>query len=322
MYSSINRYPTNSLPANTAGAGSEQRRAVLAPLDVHQNVVLIGGSNAFKPQDFEIRDDLWSDDDENDTRTMVVAADFLEEEEATPTALLGLGNRFFNGAGVAQYDEMAVRMYKMAASGGKRKGDEQQTGVPEAIFGVARSYYYGLGVEPNHTRALHLFERAGELGLVEGLYNAAVMHGAGDGCVRDRARAAGLFVRAADMGDVNAMWRAAKALSGEDGVARNEEAFSMYIRAAEAGHVDAMFCLGQHYVKEGHFAAKEDEESEWKIDQDLDKALHWFASAAEQGDEDSLLVAQILTNHREAVEASSLTDVTADVVIKHMMGGN
>lgn len=169
-----------------------------------------------------------------------------------------------------------------------------------------------LVLEDDPVRALGLFEKAGEMGSITGMRNAAVMHrtGAGipidmgkavewlskasetdvpsmaalahilrtgEGVPADKPRAAELYRRAAGMGDADSQYDLAMMLDSGDGIpVDRDEAERWFREAAEGGDNDARLCLGGILYERGDYAGAEGMFSDAALDNDV-KAMYNLA---------------------------------------------
>lgn len=169
-----------------------------------------------------------------------------------------------------------------------------------------------LVLEDDPVRALGLFEKAGKMGSITGMRNAAVMHrtGAGipmdagkavewlskasetdipsmaalahilrtgEGVPADKPLAAELYRRAAGMGDTDSQYDLAMMLDSGDGVpVDREEAERWFREAAGGGDNDARLCLGGILYERGDYAGAEGVFSDAALDGDV-KAMYNLA---------------------------------------------
>ena len=77
---------------------------------------------------------------------------------------------------------------------------DEYKGLAEAQCNLGHMYYNGLGVSPDHAKAVELFTLAADQGLAEAQCNLGYMYQNGQGVEEDHAEAIRLFKLAADQG--------------------------------------------------------------------------------------------------------------------------
>ncbi len=178
-----------------------------------------------------------------------------------------------------------------------------EAGEPKAMCNLGN-----LVIDRDPEEALELFERAGELGNVSGMRNAATVLRAGAGVPADMARAVMWLERAAET-DVTSMAVLAHILRNGEGVpADKPRAAGYYRRAAEAGDADSQYDLAM-MLDAGDGIPADKAESE-----------RWFRASAAQGDNDArLCLGGILYERSEFAEAEEVfTDAAMDGDVKAM----
>ena len=152
----------------------------------------------------------------------------------------------------------------------KAKG---KAGDAEAIFELAKKYYYGDGVPEDKVKAVKLYQKAAELGNAKAQNNLSVCFYNGVGLPEDKSEAVKWWTKAAEQGDVDAQFYLGLCYMKGDGISQDKiEAVKWWTKAAEQGDADAQRNLG-HCYENGEGVAK-----------DIDEAVKWYRKAAEQGD--------------------------------------
>ncbi len=173
-----------------------------------------------------------------------------------------LGTMYFNGRGVPQDDEEAVRWYRRAA----------EQGLAHAQNWLGTMYFNGRGVPQDDEEAVRWFRRAAEQGLAHAQNDLGAMYFNGRGVPQDDEEAVRWFRRAAEQGLAHAQnWLGTMYFNGRGVPQDDEEAVRWYRRAAEQGFAHAQNDLGAMYFN-GRGVPQDDEE-----------AVRWFRRAAEQG---------------------------------------
>lgn len=157
--------------------------------------------------------------------------------------------------------------------------------------------------EKDYAKALPLFEKAAEQGLINAQFLYGAMHYNGEGTETDYAKALIWFEKAAEHGDANAAFRCGKIYCSDESIKTDyKKALMWFERAAEQGHAEAQYNCGMMYYNGTGTEVN-------KI-----KALLWYRKAAEQEDADiqlkinsELMVMQII----EALDHSELRKLKA-----------
>jgi TPR repeat protein len=100
------------------------------------------------------------------------------------------------------------------------------------MLGLGLLFDLGRGVPADPQQALFWYERAGDMGLAAGAFNAAIMLDAGRGTPRDAAAAAIWYGRAAAAGDPRAQYDLAQLYEAGDGVPLNPATARAWYAAA------------------------------------------------------------------------------------------
>lgn len=163
-----------------------------------------------------------------------------------------------------------------------------------------------MGEDP--AAALELFERAGGLGYVTGMVNAATMLRGGSGVPADPGRAVEWLSRASET-NAEAAGILAHILRTGEGVPEDKpRAAELYRRAAEAGDPDSQYDLAMMLDAGDGIPA------------DRTEAERWFRASAEQGDNDArLCLGGILYERGDFAGAETVfTDAALDGDVKAM----
>ncbi len=143
--------------------------------------------------------------------------------EGDAQAQFDLGSRYFNGRGVAQDCEAAVKWTRKAAD----------QGHAAAQCALGAFYVQGISVDKDAAEAVKLFRKAADRGYALAQLNLGNCYFKGDGVTKDPAEAAGWYRKAAEQGNTNAQNNLAACYERGDGVAKDEvEAYKWYLLAA------------------------------------------------------------------------------------------
>lgn len=141
-----------------------------------------------------------------------------------------------------------------------------------SILKVAYSYYRGIGVEANHTKAVEFYQKAAKGGNSKALCSLGACHIQGHGVPKSYEKAAGYFQKAADMGDTIACHYLAWCYEYGRGVSKNlEKAVEFYRKAANDGYAAAQYKLARCY------------ETGQGIPQSWEEAVNWYRVSAKHG---------------------------------------
>lgn len=209
-------------------------------------------------------------------------------------ASLSLGSMYLIGREIPKDWEKARVYTQRAADAG------DSTGI--CNLGV-------LYTDTDCAKALELFEKAGEMGNISAIRNAAVLLRTGGGVPVDSARAAEWLEKGVDMDDPSCMAVLAHMLRVGEGIPGDKpRAAGLYRRAADAGDRDSMYDLAM-MLDNGDGIPEDRTESE-----------KWFRKAADLGDDDArLCIGGILYEKGDyAGAASYFTDAAMDGDVKAM----
>jgi TPR repeat protein len=143
--------------------------------------------------------------------------------EGDAQAQFDLGSRYFNGRGVAQDCEAAVKWTRKAAD----------QGHAAAQCALGAFYVQGISVDKDAAEAVKLFRKAADRGYALAQLTLGNCYFKGDGVTKDPAEAAGWYRKAAEQGNTNAQNNLAACYERGDGVAKDEvEAYKWYLLAA------------------------------------------------------------------------------------------
>lgn len=82
-----------------------------------------------------------------------------------------------------------------------------EQGHAMAQYNLGISYYNGVGIPKDWSKALHWFKAAGVQGIVDALYMIGMMYQFGKGVVPDAEEAFRWYYKAADLGDAESQYR-------------------------------------------------------------------------------------------------------------------
>ncbi len=174
-----------------------------------------------------------------------------------------LGNKYYNGDGVEEDDEKAVRCYEKAA----------ELGNAAAQFKLGTYYEVGLVVRQDYEEAVKWYKKAAEQGEAVAQIYLGDCYEDGRGVPQNSEEAVKWYRKAAEQGEAAAQNNLGFCYEDGRGVPQNsEEAVKWYRKAAEQGNVTAQRNLGDCY------------ENGRGVPQNYREAVKWYKKAAEQGE--------------------------------------
>ena len=225
------------------------------------------------------------------------AADILMKpaQQGNANAQLVLGLLYYN---IKEDYEKAFDYYKIAA--------EQGMAIGQAYLGFM--YYRGNGIENDNKKAIEWLEKSADQGCGYALYNLGIIFR--DGLADqtpDISKAIALFEQAGQQGYSKGYLELGKMYSDGESIPKDEaKAADYYKKASELGNVNADFSLGKMYVfgngvkqnfeeADKHFELYADRswdcfrigEIYEKADKSYEKALKWYTKAAEYDEPDT-----------------------------------
>ena len=191
-------------------------------------------------------------------------------ESGDPRAQYNLGSLYYDGQGVAQNQDLAIKWWSEAAG----------QGVIEAQHNLGLVYFSGTGAEKDIEKARFWIERAAIAGFARSQYTLGKMYLHADeleGGKPDTGKAFEWILKAGQSSYYRAQYNLGKMYRDGTGVAVDQEqSLAWFRRAAEQGYDRAQNQLGVRYAR-GRGVAQDDVQ-----------ALKWIWLAAEQGDEEAL----------------------------------
>ncbi len=193
-------------------------------------------------------------------------------EKGDAEAQFNLAQCYYNGDGVTQNYEEAVKWYKESADQGYaeaqcrlgvcygngqgitrdvgkanelfRKAARQNNAWAQRCLGI--SYYYGKGVEQNYSVAVWWYRKAAEQGVAEAQNVLGVCYENGEGVNRDYKKAVEWYRKAAEQGLDEAQYNLGRCYENGIGVPKDKSiAVTWYTKAAEQGYEPAIEALSQ-----------------------------------------------------------------------------
>jgi TPR repeat protein len=235
-----------------------------------------------------------------------VCSEQLEDvAELTSLALSGhkeaqyeIGMRYFNGNGVAKNHGESLKWMLMAAhqghvkaqtkvgwmyqngKGTQRNGFEgerwyriaAESGDPDAAYSMGMIHTNGWSVPINKAEGEKWFIRWGEQGGAYAKFNLGEMYVAGRMLPQDSVKAVFWYKQAAESGHKEAKKRLAVIRSAGNNVATGEAGWTQQL--AESGDAESLYRTGVNYNQGNQRES---------IEQDYQKALHWYRQAADKG---------------------------------------
>jgi len=245
-------------------------------------------------------DTTFSSSDEN----LKMCPDTLAKDRS-PSEVTSLANQFYQGFGVAQDKELAVKLWKKAADegsidarysyamavlrgeGGLEASPAQAKDLLEEVLKEAGPEGHGYSehalaglladgnadIEKDERRALQLLQSAAYKGVVPAIKAAADMVSEGRGRAKSEELAVKWYQLGADAGDPACLVALSQYFAkGAGGLEQDlERAFSLNLKAANMNYSKAQHNLGVLFMN-GHGCQK-----------DFTKAAEWFRKAADKG---------------------------------------
>jgi TPR repeat protein len=167
----------------------------------------------------------------NQQLPQAIAAYRQAAEKGSTAAMVELGMHFQTGAGVAQDDAQARKLFERAAAAGN----------PRAITALAAA---GGGASSDPVRTRAMLSRAADANSAEAEYQLGLMMAGGIGGPQDDVAARALFEKAAVQDNVGALEQAGEfARDGRGGPQDRSAAKAYFERAAALGNQDAREAL-------------------------------------------------------------------------------
>jgi TPR repeat protein len=186
-----------------------------------------------------------------------------DAERGDTKAQYDLGECYFNGVGVKQDYQEAVKWYFKAA----------EQNYAEAQYNLGGCYEDGIGVDTNLYEATKWYRSAAELGYAKAQFNLGNCYSLGDLVPKDITNAIKWYRKAADQGYAEAQYWLGESYSNGDGVPKDyAEAAKWLQKAAEQDYGLAQSELGIDFI------------GGRGVPQDYAEAAKWLRKAAEQGE--------------------------------------
>lgn len=157
--------------------------------------------------------------------------------------------------------------------------EEEQSHDATVQFLIGKCYYYGKGAEKDDTQAAKWFSLSAKQKNVEASYYLGKMYSAGLGVPEDKKKAIKLLKFAGNREHIEAQYELGEIYCfGQDPGEDFEAEFTgnkWYEKAAKQGHRKARETLALNYLA--------------GLEENFNKAAHWFSFAAKEGDVESIL---------------------------------
>lgn len=220
-------------------------------------------------------------------------------QNSDATAQFKLGKNYYDGKGIKQDYEKAVKWYTKAAEQGLADAQEELGDCYKFGEGVRKNkkkaiYWYTKAAEQGHAKiqfslaydyecdknyeeALKWCTKAAEQGHADTQNIVGKYYEYGKGVEQNFEEAVKWYTKAAEQGFEYAQYNLARCYDTGKGVDKNpEEAVKWYTKAAEQRHDEAQYSLGVCY------------ETGYGVNEDLQKAIYWYTESAKNGNEDSV----------------------------------
>ena len=196
-------------------------------------------------------------------------------KKGLPEAMGNVGHCYWNGIGVRQNKELAVKWFKKAANAGD----------VESMRSIGYAYNVGNGVYRNRKKAFEWYEMAASNGDGRAMLEVGVKYRNGDGVNQNIEEAIEWFKKCIDSGH-SCIWMAALYLAqimenahqkeNNLDVAKElyESAYELCLEAAENGDTEAMHHMGNFFLFGNELL---------EIDKNPSKAVEYYENAAYNG---------------------------------------
>jgi TPR repeat protein len=135
-----------------------------------------------------------------------------------------LGDLYFDGTGVPENDQEAVKWYRLAA----------EQGYAEAQYNFGLMYYIGAGVIKNNQEAARWYKLAAEQGNDRAQYSLGFLYQYGEGFARNYQEAVRLYRLAAEQGNIMAQSFLGLMYLAGQGVAQSNSRAYVWLSVAAA----------------------------------------------------------------------------------------
>ena len=207
--------------------------------------------------------------------------DEIKPEPSDKVDQFNLGQAYYDGEGMEQNYEEAVKWYTLSA----------EQGYASAQIELGYCFAFGHGVEQNHKEAVKWFAIAAEQGHAIAQYNLGCCYYYGDGVEQDDKEAVKWIGLSAKQGNAEAQWHLGSCYLDGTGVEIDyKEAVRWFEAAAAQGNTNGQINLGYCYT-EGK-----------GVEQDYKEAAKWFKAAAEQGNPSAQYNLGVLYERGQGVE--------------------
>ena len=188
-------------------------------------------------------------------------------------ALNELGDRYFDGDGVAEDIVKAVELYRKSA----------EKGYAEGQYNLGLRYFNGEGVPEDSAEAAKWFQKAAEQGNADAQICLCYCYLNGLGVTENKAKGIEWLQKAVQQGNARVQYNLGWCYFNGEGVAEDKvEAVKWFRKAAESDYADAQYNLGcSCYNGVG-------------VEEDKVEGLKWIRKAADQGYEDAIKMLKAL----------------------------
>jgi len=164
-------------------------------------------------------------------------------------------------------------------------------GSVDAVYELGIAYFEGRGADIDYANALKWWSAGAQAGEARSQYGLGYLYQQGQGVAQDTARAEEWYTAAAKRGHPKAKIALGRlAMAGDD----SSTAMQHFEAAAELGEAEALYLIGRMH------------EQGMGVETDTDKAMAFFAKAADGGDSKAQfrLANSVLEEDSEAIEAA------------------
>ena len=151
-------------------------------------------------------------------------------------------------------------------------GNSTPKGEAAKLLNLAYDYEEGNGVPKDKQKAFELFQKAANLGSINGMFWTGMYYIYGEVTPKDSPRAFAWCKKAAENGQDDAMFVTGELYLRGEGVVRDvQKGVEWLKKSAKAGNMYAMYNLGEMYLNGKNVPVNHSE------------AVHWFEKAVERG---------------------------------------
>ena len=201
-------------------------------------------------------------------------------------AMIEVANAYYLGEGVETDNSLAFAMFCEII--------ELDPSQADVYSDIGTCWFYGYGTSIDKNMGLKYWEKARSMGSAKAYLRLGLVYRDGEAVAQNSQLAVQNFEKAIELGNIRSLVELGDMYYHGRGVPKDSvKAVSLFEKAALKGHID-----GQHKLAIAY------RDGEGVSEKDLDKALYWFGKAAEQGGENSMILAGLICQKRNDTTGS------------------